>query len=200
MLFVDEAPIASKIQGTSGFAANFSERGPRDSKGRSLRQLDLNTRLLRYPCSYMIYSAQFEQLPAEARDRRLRTPLGDPVWQGQGRPLPAHFRHRSTGNSRDPAGHEAGFTQVFPGLGSPSFVFDERLNTIADSSRISRTLSILLPLGSSSGQSSRFRSGNVGTLIAAPHRHQQLRLLSKFRGQPGGRCATRDRRQLRALP
>ena len=68
MLFVDEAPIASSIQGTSGFAANFSERGPRDSKGRSLRQLDLNTRLLRYPCSYMIYSAQFEKLPTEAKN------------------------------------------------------------------------------------------------------------------------------------
>jgi hypothetical protein len=67
MLFVDEAPIASRIRGTSGFAANFSERGPRDSKGRSLRQLDLNTRLLQYPCSYMIYSAQFEQLPADAK-------------------------------------------------------------------------------------------------------------------------------------
>jgi hypothetical protein len=67
MLFVDEAPITSKIQGTSGFAASFSERGPRDSRGRSLRQLDLNTRLLRHPCSYMIYSAQFEKLPAEAR-------------------------------------------------------------------------------------------------------------------------------------
>jgi hypothetical protein len=67
MLFVDEAPIASKIQGTSGFAVSFSERGPRDLKGRSLRQLDLNTRLLRYPCSYMIYSAQFETLPSEAK-------------------------------------------------------------------------------------------------------------------------------------
>jgi hypothetical protein len=67
MLFVDEAPIASRIQGTSGFAANFSERGPRDSKGRSLRQLDLSTRLLRHPCSYMIYSAQFEKLPPEAK-------------------------------------------------------------------------------------------------------------------------------------
>jgi hypothetical protein len=67
MLFVDEAPIASGIQGTSGFAAHFSERGPRDSKGRSLRHLDLNTRLMRYPCSYMIYSPQFERLPAEAR-------------------------------------------------------------------------------------------------------------------------------------
>lgn len=67
MLFVDEAPIASRIQGTSGFAADFGERGPRDAKGRSLRQLDLTSRLLRYPCSYMIYSAQFEKLPAEAK-------------------------------------------------------------------------------------------------------------------------------------
>jgi hypothetical protein len=67
MLFVDEAPIASTIQGTSGFAATFSGRGPRDSKGRSLRDLDLNTRLLRYPCSYMIYSPQFEKLPAAAK-------------------------------------------------------------------------------------------------------------------------------------
>jgi hypothetical protein len=67
MLFVDEAPIASKLQGSSGFAAEFSGRAPRDPKGRSLRQLDLTTRLLRYPCSYMIYSAQFERLPPEAR-------------------------------------------------------------------------------------------------------------------------------------
>ena len=75
MLFVDEAPIASRIQGTSGFAANFSERGPRDSKGRSLRDIDLNTRLLRYPCSYMIYSAQFEKLPTDAR-----TAVYDRLW------------------------------------------------------------------------------------------------------------------------
>jgi hypothetical protein len=67
MLFIDEAPIASKLEGTSGFSEAFSARGPRDGKGRSLRQLDLNTRLLRYPCSYMIYSAQFEHLPAEAK-------------------------------------------------------------------------------------------------------------------------------------
>ena len=67
MLFVDEAPIASRILGTSGFAEHFSERGPRDSRGRSLRQLDLKRRLLQYPCSYMIYSAQFEKLPADAK-------------------------------------------------------------------------------------------------------------------------------------
>ena len=67
MLFVDEAPIAAKMTGTSGFAEEFSRRGPRDAKGRSLRQLDLTTRLLRHPCSYMIYSPQFERLPADAR-------------------------------------------------------------------------------------------------------------------------------------
>jgi hypothetical protein len=67
MLFVDEAPIASRLHGTSGFAASFSARGPRDSTGRSLRDLDLSTRLLRFPCSYMIYSAQFEKLPAAAK-------------------------------------------------------------------------------------------------------------------------------------
>ena len=30
-------------------------------------QLDLERRLLRYPCSYMIYSSAFDALPPEAR-------------------------------------------------------------------------------------------------------------------------------------
>jgi hypothetical protein len=68
MLFVDEAPLNGPIRGTSGFAEEFAARGPRDSKGRSLRELDLRTRLMRYPCSYMIYSAAFDALPVEAKD------------------------------------------------------------------------------------------------------------------------------------
>jgi hypothetical protein len=68
LLFVDEAPFADKIQGTSGFAEKFSARGPRDTKGRSLRQFDLERRLMRYPCSYMIYSEAFDGLSVEARD------------------------------------------------------------------------------------------------------------------------------------
>jgi hypothetical protein len=67
MLFIDEAPIPSRLEGSSGFAEAFSSRGPRDPKGRSLRQLDLTNRLLRYPCSYTIYSTQFEQLPDAAK-------------------------------------------------------------------------------------------------------------------------------------
>jgi hypothetical protein len=96
MLFADEAPIASRIRGTSGFAANFSERGPRDAKGRSLRQLDLGTRLLRYPCSYMIYSAQFENLPAPAKAavyERLGAILS-------GKDTGSRYRHLSTTDRR----------------------------------------------------------------------------------------------------
>jgi hypothetical protein len=68
-LFVDEAPISSPIAGASGFAETFAAIGPRDGAGRSLRQLDLTTRLMRYPCSYMIYSEAFDALPAAARER-----------------------------------------------------------------------------------------------------------------------------------
>jgi hypothetical protein len=67
MLFVDEPGLPGKIEGTSGFAEKFAERGPRDRKGRSLRQFDLETRLMRYPCSYMIYSDAFDALPVEAK-------------------------------------------------------------------------------------------------------------------------------------
>ena len=66
MLFVDEAPLPGKLGGR--FAEVFAKIGPRDSKGRSLRDLDLQKRLLRYPCSYMIYSDAFDALPTEAKD------------------------------------------------------------------------------------------------------------------------------------
>ena len=67
LFFVDEAPLAGKIRGASGFAEKFASRGPADSKGRSLRQLDLEKRLLRYPSSYMIYTDAFDSLPQPAR-------------------------------------------------------------------------------------------------------------------------------------
>ena len=68
MLFVDEAPLPNKIEGASGFAEKFSSEGPTDSRGRSLRQFDLEHRLMRYPCSYMIYTAAFDGLPIQARE------------------------------------------------------------------------------------------------------------------------------------
>jgi hypothetical protein len=68
LLFVDEAPLAGPVKGSSGFAERFAAAGPRDSKGRSLRDFDLERRLFRYPASYMIYSPAFDALPAAARD------------------------------------------------------------------------------------------------------------------------------------
>jgi len=67
LLFVEEAPLHGRIEGSSGFAEKFAAIGPADSKGRSLRQFDLERRLMWYRCSYMIYSAAFDALPAEAR-------------------------------------------------------------------------------------------------------------------------------------
>jgi hypothetical protein len=67
LLFVDEAPLPGPITGTTKYAENFPARGPRDSRGRSLRDLNLETRLLRYPCSYLIYSEPFDGMPARAK-------------------------------------------------------------------------------------------------------------------------------------
>jgi len=65
LLLVDEVPLTEPIVGTSGYAERFSKQGPHDSQGRSLRQLDLKRRLFQYPCSYLIYSESFDQLPDE---------------------------------------------------------------------------------------------------------------------------------------
>ncbi len=68
MLFIDEARLPSPVRGTAGFEQKFMALGSFCKNGRSLRQFDLERRLMRYPCSYMIYSAAFDGLPAEAKD------------------------------------------------------------------------------------------------------------------------------------
>jgi hypothetical protein len=78
MMFSEEAQLTEPITGTSSFAADFTSRGPRDSKGRSLREFDLRHRLLRYPMSYLIYSKSFDAMPPELKEyveRRFREVL-----------------------------------------------------------------------------------------------------------------------------
>lgn len=67
MLMGDEIELTDPIKGTSTFTEDFAARGPKDSKGRSLRDLDLQTRLFKYPCSYLIYSRAFNDLPEEVK-------------------------------------------------------------------------------------------------------------------------------------
>jgi hypothetical protein len=68
MLFVDEARLPDHVAGSTRFASVFQAQGPRDPKGRSLRDLKLSGRLMKYPCSYLIYSEAFDALPDAARD------------------------------------------------------------------------------------------------------------------------------------
>ena len=63
LLFRDETPLKGKLEGTSGIEKEFPLRGPRDRKGRSLRDFDLTTRMFKYPCNYLIYSKEFDALP-----------------------------------------------------------------------------------------------------------------------------------------
>jgi hypothetical protein len=72
LLFAGEARLSEPVRGVSGFAEGFARNAPRDSHGRSLRDLDLQTRLLRYPCSFLIYSEAFDGMPAIVHERVYR--------------------------------------------------------------------------------------------------------------------------------
>jgi hypothetical protein len=72
MVFADERLLDEPVAGVSTFTKTFPERGPRDHQGRSLRDFDLEKRLFRYPLSYMIYSAAFDAMPAQVRERVYR--------------------------------------------------------------------------------------------------------------------------------
>ncbi len=76
MLFTDEARLEGAVRGTSDFARVFSQQGPRDKKGRSLRDFDLDKRLFRFPLTYMIYSEAFDSMPPMALDRIYRKLYG----------------------------------------------------------------------------------------------------------------------------
>jgi hypothetical protein len=71
LLFSNETPLPNldgrQVIQSSAFAREFGARGPRDSKGRSLRDFDLNKRIFRYPCSYLIYSDAFDALPEPSK-------------------------------------------------------------------------------------------------------------------------------------
>ncbi len=68
LLMVQAAPLPQKVVGSNGYAAWFQSQGVRDTQGRSLRQLDLVTRLFRFPMSFLIYSEGFDALPLCARE------------------------------------------------------------------------------------------------------------------------------------
>ncbi|MCM2372626.1 hypothetical protein [Aporhodopirellula aestuarii] len=78
LLMVGQVELSEPLSGTSEFAEDFSELGPSDRDGRTLRDLDLGQTVFRYPCSYLIYSKTFDELPQSLLDavyRRLSNVL-----------------------------------------------------------------------------------------------------------------------------
>lgn len=63
LFFKDEAALPDGgIEGDESFQTAFSARAARSSDGRSLKDLQLNTRLFKYRCSYMVHSITFKHL------------------------------------------------------------------------------------------------------------------------------------------
>jgi hypothetical protein len=67
VLFVGEAPLAFEVTPRAGFAEALAARAPADRRGRSCAQMELTRRLLKYSCSYLLYSEAFTGLPTEVR-------------------------------------------------------------------------------------------------------------------------------------
>ena len=68
LLFTNEAVLEEPVAGSSSYTKEFAAPGPRDPRGRSLRDFDLHKRIFKYPCSYLIYSAAFDDLPSPAKE------------------------------------------------------------------------------------------------------------------------------------
>lgn len=70
LLFADEAALpAGGIAGDAAFKADFAHNRRPGPAGASLKDFELKTRLMKYRCSYMIYSDVFAGLPPEMRQR-----------------------------------------------------------------------------------------------------------------------------------
>jgi hypothetical protein len=103
-VFTAEAPPSVPLVPRAGFSAWLATQAPRDRQGRSLAQLDLSERLMRYPCSYMIYSEAFDALPAPVKQaiyRRITDQLLRDTAPGEYNRAPAADRRATLDILRD---------------------------------------------------------------------------------------------------
>jgi hypothetical protein len=76
LLLVDEAPLNKPVAGKSPYSEWYRTRGPKDDGGRSLYELDLETRLFRHHISPLVNCRMVQNFSAELR-RALFTRLND---------------------------------------------------------------------------------------------------------------------------
>lgn len=93
LLCCKESTLGGPLSGSSTFQEDFESRGPFDSNQRSLRQIDGEHRLFRYPCSFLIYSEPFRRLHSEVRGRVIAG-LQD-ILAADDDALPEDFQHLS---------------------------------------------------------------------------------------------------------
>ena len=72
LLMAEEVSLEYPVRGNPEFVRVFEKAGPRDHTGRSLRQLDLQKRLFKYPCSFLIHSEAFRRLPDPLKQKIYR--------------------------------------------------------------------------------------------------------------------------------
>jgi hypothetical protein len=143
LLFVESTTLEDHIASTSGYDRWFEAQGPRDPKGRSLRELDLSTRVFKYSLSYLIYSDAFDGLPACDRDY-IYTRLADIL---SGRDESPTYGHLSTDERRD-------LLEILTAT-KPAFA------------RVARQRSVECKQGACPGTENDSPSGRVSTVSAA---------------------------------
>jgi hypothetical protein len=82
LLFKDEAELGENgVEGDVAFQDAFSERYPRTKDGKSLADFQLQERIFKLRCSYMVYSQPFQDLPPRVKGAvmaRLKVRLSGP--------------------------------------------------------------------------------------------------------------------------
>jgi hypothetical protein len=68
LLFLEETPLTEPLEGNPAFVKDFTAAAIRDPKGRSFRDLDLRTRMFKYPCSFLVYSPAFDAMAQPIRE------------------------------------------------------------------------------------------------------------------------------------
>ena len=68
LLFAEESPLPVPVTGNPDFVRDFTASAIKDRKGRSLRDLDMKTRMFKHPCSFLIYTPSFDAMAAPIKE------------------------------------------------------------------------------------------------------------------------------------
>jgi hypothetical protein len=96
LTFVGEATPVVEVTPRPGFQQRLAAPIPKDRRGRSLADLDLSMRLMRYPLSYMVYTDAFDGLAPEVRSAVYERLL----WRLKGRDRRPRYAHLRTPAAR----------------------------------------------------------------------------------------------------